>query len=256
MIKQISQHVYYMEPEDDCDRPVIGYIRGSRYAFAVEAGASKAHVDKFYKELTENGLPLPDFTGITHYHWDHSYGAWACRGVTIATDKTNEILREEAAYEWTEAAVQQRIRDKKDIMFCYLTRLVEYPENKGIKVVPADMEISGDTVIDLGGVHVKMIVCGGPHSEDAMMFLVPEDKLLFLGDAHSKDFFKTDWTIDREHLCDLLEILKGVPHFMDRLVPFVKLIEAIDFETAVFGHYDGVITRSELLDSLYKECNI
>ena len=250
MFKRISAHTWYMLPEPASDRPALGYIKGDKYAFAADAGASKAHVDKFYGCLSENGLPLPDFTGVSHYHWDHSYGLFACSGVSIASDRTNAMLRKEALFGWSEAEMLERISDGQDIRFCYVTRKVEYPDPKEIKIVPADMEISADTSIDLGGVHVELIYCGGPHSRDSVMFLVPEDRVLFVADASGKDMFENEWCFDESDMSSIDAAIDAIPHIKDRLIPYIDLLERLGFDTAVLGHSDDTCTKAELISYL------
>ena len=62
---KISDRVYYLPAEERTDRPVLGYIRGDKYSLAVDAGNSSVHVEKFYRQLIELDLRLPDFTVIT-----------------------------------------------------------------------------------------------------------------------------------------------------------------------------------------------
>jgi len=250
MFHKVGEHTWYLQQDVRSDRPSLGYICGSKYAFAVEAGASPSHVALFYDHLKKNDLRLPDFTGISHFHWDHSYGACACNGLTIASDKCNEMLRIESQFGWSEEEMQQRVAEKKDIYFCYSTRKLEYPDPTQIVVVPADIEVSGDMTIDLGGVHVQIIYCGGPHSEDQLMFYVPEDKVLYLGDANTKDLHNNEWTYDEEHPETLQDIIGQIPHFLDRLIPYVELMDGIDFEKAVQGHVDYVADKKEVMDTM------
>ena len=249
-LKRISGHCWFTDPEPASDRPALGYIRGEKYAFAVDAGASKRHTEAFYAVLAENGLPLPSFTGITHYHWDHSYGMAACRGVTIATKMTNDILREEALYKWDEASMQERLRSGKDIRFCHVTRKTEYPDLSEIRVVPADMEITAETTVDLGGVQVRLIPCKGPHSLDSMLFFVPEDRVIYLGDAEAKDFFLNSWDYDENDPDSFDRAIEAMPHFTDRLIPFVKLLRGMDFDTVILGHSDETVSKNDIIDEL------
>lgn len=250
MFHQVTAHTWYLEPDGRSDRPAAGYIRGSRYAFAVEACASPAHVKLFYDQLRQNGLPLPDFTGISHYHWDHSYGACAVHGVTIASDKCNALLRREAAWGWSEKEMQQRVKDRLDIQFCYVTRKIEYPDPTQIRVIPADMEITGNMAIDLGGVEVQLLYCGGPHSEDHLIFYVPQDRVLYLSDAAGKDLHLNEWVYDENDPEAGWDQVDRLPHFKDRLLPFYHQLECLDFSACITGHGDRVLSKKDILDSL------
>ena len=70
---------------------MLGYIRGERYSLAVDAGNSRRHVEKFYAALDAAELRRPDFTVLTHWHWDHTFGLHAVDGAAIACEATNEM---------------------------------------------------------------------------------------------------------------------------------------------------------------------
>lgn len=38
---------------------------------------------------------MPDFTVITHWHYDHTFGMCAINGISIAYEKTNEFLKDQ-----------------------------------------------------------------------------------------------------------------------------------------------------------------
>ena len=247
MFHPLREHTWYLEPDSHYDRPSLGYIRGERLSFAADAGASQAHVALFYSHLVKNGLPLPDLTGISHYHWDHSYGAAYVHGLTIASDRCNDMLMHESRYLWNEDAMKERLLSGEDIWFCYCCRRIEYPDVKAIRVVQANIVISGNTVIDLGGVHVQVIYCGGPHSEDHLMFFVPEDKVLYVSDANTKDLFKNKWLYDETHPETLQDRIREIPHFTQRLAPYVDLMDKLDFEICVPGHAEKLQTKEEVM---------
>ena len=73
-LRQLTERVFYLPHEEPADRPVLGYIRGERYSLAVDAGNSRRHVEKFYAALDAAELRRPDFTVLTHWHWDHTFG--------------------------------------------------------------------------------------------------------------------------------------------------------------------------------------
>lgn len=250
MFHRLSDHVWYLEADHRSDRPVLGYIRGSRRAFAVDAGASAEHVRIFYEQLKAQELPLPDLTGISHYHWDHSYGAAFVHGLTLASDRCNEELIRESAFTWTREAMEARVEQGIDIAFGYHSKLAEYPDLSQIKVVPADLALSGDLTVDLGGVTVQVLYCGGPHSDDHLMFYIPEDQVLFVSDASGKELFTLEWEYDVEHPELLQDCIDKLPYNTVKLAPFVKLLEGLDFTRCLLGHADKVLSREDLLAEL------
>lgn len=250
MYIEVSSRIGYLEPQHFSDRPALGYIRGDRYSFAVDTGASKMHVEQFYSELEKRGLRLPDFTGISHYHWDHSYAAAYVNGLTVASDRCNAMLVKESAYEWTPEAMKDRLTNGEDIKFGYCAKLCEYTDLSMVKVVPADIVISGNITVDLGGVHVEVLYCGGPHSDDHLMFFVPEEKFLFVSDCSGKELFTLDWDYDETRPELLPDVIETLPYNKSKLAPYVELLESLDFEYCVLGHADKMLTKAELLGNL------
>lgn len=43
--------------------------------------------------------------------------------------------------------------------------------------------------VDLGGMTARIFHTEAPHSEDTVCIYIPEEKVLFLGDSTSEDFF-------------------------------------------------------------------
>ena len=71
-LKQLAPDVWYRPHEPERDRPMLCYIRGARYALAVDAGYSRAQVQDFYRLLGAAGLPLPDATQVLPGHGELS----------------------------------------------------------------------------------------------------------------------------------------------------------------------------------------
>mgnify|MGYP003329295852 CR=1 FL=1 len=79
----------------------------------MDAGNSSDHVEKFYNGLRDLSLKLPDFTVITHWHWDHTFGMHASSGKTVACHLTSEKLIEFAKAEGgSEATLKAAYADK------------------------------------------------------------------------------------------------------------------------------------------------
>ncbi len=86
---------YSLETTVSKDRPMLAYVKGDKFSLAVDAGYSASHVNDFYEALKMNDFGEPDFTVITHWHYDHTFGLHATKGVSIAHQNTNLFLREQ-----------------------------------------------------------------------------------------------------------------------------------------------------------------
>ena len=94
-LNRLTDRIYYLEHEPETDRPMLAYIRGDKWSLAIDAGYSSSHVADFYGAIEAEHLKKPDFTVITHWHYDHTFGMHAVSGVSIAHEKTNEFLKKQ-----------------------------------------------------------------------------------------------------------------------------------------------------------------
>ncbi len=210
-IRQLTDRIYLYPCEEERDRPLLGLIVGDRLSLAVDAGHSKAHVDDFYAALQRKGLPLPDVTALTHWHWDHTFGMHAVHGLTAAGRATNEQLKQ-ILQSWTEASKQAYCRMDAHIA-------AEYAGGQDMQVVLADIVFEDRLEIDLGGVTAQLFRTVSPHTDDAVLVYVPEEKTLFIGDSLSGVY--PTWEADPVKSGELL-----------------RTIEGIDCDYCLFSHWD------------------
>lgn len=80
----------------------------------------------------------------------------------------------------------------------------------------------------MGNIHCHSIKIPSPHSDDSVAVWIPEEKVLFLGDATSPDFFNNDI------------------YDMDELNKMIDWLEDCDFETCILGHSEP-LSKNELM---------
>lgn len=222
-LQQLGANTWILPQEPFRDRPNLGYVRGEKMALAIDAGHSSSHVEDFYEALDREGLPLPDLTVITHWHWDHTYGMHAVHGRTLARPETNLHLREIAERLDKDPGYGRRFLKSDPCI------IREYSGGVPLKVVPADEELQGDRTIDLGGIRVELCYTESPHTEDALLVYVPQDRVLFVGDAQLGEF--PSWYMDFDK--------------MDRLK---EKVSQFDAKTIVDGHYRPYNKKEFLLE--------
>ncbi len=225
-LDKISEHVWVYPFEQKRDRPNLSYIHGERWNLVVDAGHSEEHTKEFYAALKEEGLPLPDITVITHWHWDHILGMHAVNGLTIANEKTKEYI----------ADFKQKIENEGPSVFFALDESIreEYKDGKEVIVTMPDMVFSGEMKLDLGNCAVRIFQAEAPHTDDSTLIEVIDDKVLILGDCTGGTF--PDWTVDQT----LAEKL-------------AKTIEEINPEICLPGHWSPLTKKIIVDDLLYGE---
>ena len=226
-LHKLTNRIFYMEHEPEFDRPMLVYIRGEKYSLAIDAGYSEGHVKKFYALLEAEGLALPDFTAITHWHYDHTYGMYCTSGYCIAHKKTNEYLREEQRKSLDAGYVD--FMKKEDVWFGR-----EYEGIDKVTIVSAQLEFEDSIRLDLGCMTAEIFYTVAPHTEDSACIYIPEEKVLFLGDSICPDYMNGGF-LDKEKLHELIQV-----------------IEKTDCRYCILSH-DVPLTKEELLEYLYGE---
>jgi len=207
ILKQLTERVYYIPADGDIDRPVLGYIKGDKFSLRIDAGNSASHVANYDQEVERLGLVQPAAMLITHWHWDHTYGMHAIKTPIIANEQTNARLQTMATWSWTAEAMAGRLETGEECAFCdeYIRKEYDNPQNQ-IKVVEADVTFKDKLTIDLGGVKIEVFQVTNPHSEDGMIIYIPSERVAFIGDTITEDFYN-DAYMDWEKMAKLRQII-------------------------------------------------
>lgn len=198
----------------------------------IDAGNSSKHVQEFYKAILEKGLVKPHLTAITHWHWDHTFGMNAIEGITIANVRTNNKLEEMKTWKWTDEAIKERISQGVDIEFGEIHMRREYEKLENIQVVTADLVFDQKLSLDLGGISAELFLVESPHSNDAVFIYIPKEKVVFIGDSTSEDFYNDNF------------LDKG------KLESLIATLESIECNYCLLGHAEP-LKKHDLLDYLY-----
>lgn len=223
-LNRINDRIWVSSFEEDRDRPALGYIRGDKYSLAVDAGHSKEHVEEFYSLLKEAELPLPELTVMTHWHWDHTFGMFAINELSLAEKRTEEHLQK-LMMEWDDES-----EDRLKAMDEHIA--LEY-KDQSMQVVGADVVFGDEISLDLGGIKVQCLHTESPHTDDSVLILLPEERVLFFGDCISGEY--PEWIVD-----------------IERMKLLITKLEELDFDLAIGGHWEPESKR-ELVERLKEE---
>ncbi len=235
LLHKLSDRIYYLPFMEDTDRPNLGYIRGDHYSLMVDAGNSDKHARLFLSQLEELKLPYPDYIAITHWHWDHTFGIHAINARSIASKLTDRQLAKVKTWSWDDNAMSERLTTGEDIEFCDKYIRIEYSNPKDIIIKTPDIVFDGKLQLDLGGITCELLPITNPHSEDSVAVYIPEERIIFLGDASGGDFYHNQGRYDK-----------------DKLLSFIEFIKETDFDTCVEGH-DSAISKQQLLEYMQEE---
>ena len=205
--KQLTNHIWYQTPVSETDRPIVAVITGDERNLVIDAGNSSRHAALFVDEMEQQGLGKPDLVALTHWHWDHVFGMKQMAVPTIATNRTVDEMRKMMDYDWSDEALAERIQQGIEIPFCADAIKLEFGPTRDIELVLPTIRFTGELEIDLGGVTCLLRQVENDHSPGSALVFVPQDRVLFLGDAMYADIFSAKWNYTVEQTTRLLDVI-------------------------------------------------
>lgn len=187
-VRRISEHVYLMKAGKP-DRPSLCAVVGAERTLMLDSGASDEHARLFLTGLAAHGIRTPDFIALTHWHWDHVFGAAEIDAPVIANYRTAVELSKMAVQDWSDAALDGRVESGEEIAFCADNIKLELPAPRHVRIKPATILYDRALSLDLGGVTCQLEHVGGDHAADSCVAFVPEDGVLFMGDCHYDNLY-------------------------------------------------------------------
>lgn len=236
---QVSPHVYWLSPDSTTDRPLLGVIAGKRGSLLVDAGNSTAHIQILLDKMAAHHLPAPTHLMLTHWHWDHIFGAAALSVPGFAHHETVRIVTRMSRFDWSDAALDKRVTEGLEIEFCRDMLKAELPDRSDRVICPPEIALSDQVSIHLGGITCQLIHVGGDHAHDSTVAYVPEERIMFLGDCIYDDLHHGPRRITTRNLLPLYE----------RLLSY-------DVETYLPSHHTEPLTRAALTEEYALMTNI
>ncbi len=230
-LHKLSQTVYYSDCDPKTDRPVLGYLHGEKLSVMIDAGNSARHSADFLAAVQAQGLPLPDYCVLTHWHWDHTFGMCSLPCPTIAHTECQKKLLSMSQWKWTDTAMKQRLQSGEEIPFADEHIRAEYPDLSEIKVVEATKTFSEHLSLDCGSFSCDCIHLPSAHSDDSIAVHLPKQRIIFIGDCYNDDFYQN--------------------HFRDlqKTTTLYRLLQELPFDTAIPGH-SRPLSKEQLLHFL------
>lgn len=182
-LNPLIESIYFLPPYADTDRPILGIVQGEERTLLIDAGNSASHVDLLLSELDAHQISHPDAVVLTHWHWDHVFGAHRLNRLTIAHEKTKTFVETMIPLSWTDEALDERVRNGLEVPFCADMIKKEYGTERSITITSPVITYTNTLEIDLGGLHCLVTHVGGDHAEDSTVIYVKEKRVLFLGDC-------------------------------------------------------------------------
>ena len=225
-LQQFSPRVHWLPPDETTDRPILGLVSGQNGSLAIEAGNSPAHAQLLLDQIGR--LPPIRYLCLTHWHWDHIFGTDAFHVPTFAHTETKRIVKQMTAWDWSDAALDQRVAAGLEIEFCRDMIQLELPDRRHLVIRPPDITFDSQIEIDLGGLTCQLIHVGGDHANDSTIVYVPEEKVVFLSD------------------CLYPSIYIEPRYYSSKINDLYSHILSLEATHFFWGHNPDIMTRAEM----------
>ena len=193
----------------------------------LDAGASDAHARRFLNQLTEKGIPPPAYVALTHWHWDHVFGAAEIGAPVIAQSLTAGKLADLAKRDWSDPGLERHIALGEQTAKGAENIKTELPAPRSVRIAQPDIVFHDSLELRLGGVTCRMAHVGGDHAADSSVMFILPDRVLFMGDC----LYEAVYALKRHYTARLL-------------LPLLDTLQAYDAALYVGGH-EPVSTRAE-----------
>ena len=205
---------------------IMYLIEGEEKAVLVDTCLGVGHLRKFVETLTEKPITVI----LTHGHVDHALGAPEFDEVYM-NPADNAIYEAMSPLEERKGYIQANLGGK----------LPDFAEDDYVQPAPADFKVLKDgQVFDLGEIHAEVYALPG-HTRGTMVVLVPEEKILILGDACNNATFLFD------------ENSLSVEEYRENLIHVQQKLEGRFMETCLCHHV--IKASADMIRSVIEVCD-
>ena len=183
VLRRVTDRVWLFPPDPDpaVVRPGVGVIVADGGCVLVDAGHSPTVARQVAAAITAAGLPPARRLVYTHHHWDHVWGACAWPDVEIVGHRLGaRLLADEADRPWSDAYLREQVAANVRLGPSFRARSRAVRDWTGFTVVPPQTEFDHALTLPEG---VEVHHVGGRHAPDSTVVVVPDDGVLFIGDA-------------------------------------------------------------------------
>ena len=207
---KIEEGICYYPFDDKYLRPNLFYIRGEGKSLAVDAGNSRKHRLEFFEEIKKQDLKEPDIIVLTHCHWDHTLGLDGFEGRSISTEQSKNRLAEFRNFSWTKDSLKEITKQGFMSKFSYLYMRKVY-RNDPIHIPDIGESYKGRKKLDVGGKIVELIQTETPHCEDSTIVLIPDQKIVIIGDGDYPSYKNNVEFYDKERTLSFCKTVESLP---------------------------------------------
>lgn len=200
-LKQVSQHVYYVEGKAGIATDNQGFISNAAAVITSEGivlidSLGSPSLAQLFLEKLKAISPLPVVKVITtHYHADHIYG------LQVFKDQGAKIIAPAGYLDYLDApSAENRLEERRVSLYPWV--------DENTRLVKADKVIGENESFSLGGITFDINFLGTAHSDGDLSVLVKPDQVLISGDLIFEGRVPFTGGADTAHWLSLLQKLQ------------------------------------------------
>ena len=197
-------------------------VEGSERAALIDTGTGIGDLHRFVRQLTEKPVTVL----LSHGHMDHALGTPGFEEIYM-DPKDDSVL-----------AAHSEVGYRRMFIGAMSPALAAYVEEVP---VPSYLPIRNGQEWDLGGVTIKAFECSG-HTVGSVVFLLKEDRILFLGDACNSNTLVYDAAYSTT-----------VEEYRDNLMHLQGQTEGL-YDLTIFSH-EREVKGNQLVPHMIALCN-
>ena len=232
-LHKISEHVWWFTPESHTDRPSLCAVVGNNNVVILDIGASPHHTRQFLDELSANGINLPSYAILTHWHWDHVFGMSAIDCPIIAHEETAQNIQRMMSLDYSDDNLPNLVEEGHEVEFTREHMVIELNDTQRRNLIlhSPDITFTQSLKLNLGDVTCDIQHVGGDHASDAVVIYIPEDNILFLGD------------------CFYYTVYQEPNHYTQaKVLKLIQKLRTFDAETYILGHANELLSREDMAE--------
>lgn len=228
MLNKVSDSIYYLPNQDGRERPALGLVCGEEASLIIDCGNSPQHARDFLAEISKLDVPPIKYAVITHAHWDHFLGMNEFDVMAVVNSETDGLMQKWQSLSYDDSSLQKYVSSGLMSPKCMEIIQEEMSNRESFKLKSPDIIFENTLTIDLGNKKCVIEKIRSTHTDDSTIVYVPDDKVIFLGDAA----YGTT--------------TNSLFHFRQSLlVPMIQDIQKFDAEWSVLGH-ESICDREEM----------
>lgn len=196
-------------------------VEGDEKAALIDTGAGVGKLADYVKTLTDK----PVIVLLSHGHLDHAMAGYQFDEVYMSPED-QEVYREHSKTDY-------RIQFLNAIGFAFTDALEEVSEVTFHPIYDEDK-------YDLGNLTIQAFVCPG-HTKGSVVFLLEEERILFLGDACNVNTLVYDW------------YSTTIEEYRNSLIKVEEKTEG-KYDSTIFSH-DPELRGNDMVNNMIRLCD-